>query len=410
VVRSIVAARSGEVPLGTERARLVRHTRAAGVAALPALMRALGSDHEIEAGWAYYLLGQLGGDRVVQRVSALLGEADVNDEVKARCLGLLSDLGAPVPADVSLHDPDGLLQRSVRELLDGLDRPSEVREAVDLILLQVPVAELASFAAEVMRHGGRRAAPLLGELAERPGLDAPLRERLAALAREAAASRHRRRVSEALDRGLAYLEAGRPRAARRRLERYVATMPACAEGRSALGVCLLQLDENEAALRQFQEAARLEPDEALHHWNLAAAAKQVERLGGAYLALRDYLGRSDDNERAAERREEARGFVKAYERMLREAHPGVTLTDYLRGEEMFARAYAALTEGRDAEAVDGFRAVLELVPRHYPSWSNLGAALLALGERDEARRCLERALQLNPDYAVARKNLALLDA
>src|SRR5690349_23609585 len=38
---------------------------------------------------------------------------------------------------------------------------------------------------------------------------------------------------------------------------------------------------------------------------------------------------------------------------------------------LFARAYAALSEGRHAEAANGFEDVLALVPRHYPSWGNL---------------------------------------
>jgi tetratricopeptide (TPR) repeat protein len=86
----------------------------------------------------------------------------------------------------------------------------------------------------------------------------------------------------------------------------------------------------------------------------------------------------------------------------------VPLRDVLRGEELFARAYAALSEGRHAEAATGFEDVLALVPRHYPSWGNLGAAYLALERVTEARRCLERALELNPEYAIARHNLQLL--
>jgi tetratricopeptide (TPR) repeat protein len=96
--------------------------------------------------------------------------------------------------------------------------------------------------------------------------------------------------------------------------------------------------------------------------------------------------------------------------MLRESHQGIPLSDVLRGEELFARAFAALSEGRAADAQRGFEEVLELVPRHYPSWGNLGAAYLALQRHQEARRCLERALELNPDYTVARHNLELLSS
>ncbi|MGZ3443039.1 MAG: tetratricopeptide repeat protein, partial [Polyangia bacterium] len=247
-------------------------------------------------------------------------------------------------------------------------------------------------------------------LSARGGLTDDTVQALDALYREATATAADRAALEALERGLEYLEAGRPRAARRRLERFVQRQPDNPEGRSALGVCLLELDEIDAAIDQLSEAIRLEPGQALHRWNLASAAKQADRMGGCYLALRDYLALPDDAEGAGERRDEAKSFVRAYERMLRGNHPGVPLRDVLRGEELFARAYAALSEGRNVEAAQGFENVLALVPRHYPSWGNLGAAYLALQRTSEAERCLERALELNPDYTIAKHNLLLIQA
>jgi tetratricopeptide (TPR) repeat protein len=408
IVDSLQRANEGEVPSGAERRRLVRRVRSAGNSAIPALARALASTCEPEASWAYYLLARLGGERVVARLCALLIDPEVADEVKARALGLLSDLDAPVPGEVSLRDPEALLARSVRDLIGSLGSDEEVGQAVQLIVEQVPDAEVPAFAAEVLRHGGRRAAPLLEALAGRRDVSEETARAVAEINRHAARPVDRSLV--ALERGLSYLEAGRPRAARKRLERFLAAHPECAEGHSALGVCLLELNEGEPAMAHLREAARLAPEESLHRWNLAAAAKQADRMGGAYLALREYLDLADDGEGARERRSEARGFVRAYERMLRESHPGVPLSDVLRGEELFARAFAALSEGRADEAQRGFEQVLDLVPRHYPSWGNLGAAFLALDRKADALRCLERALELNPDYAVARRNLELINS
>jgi tetratricopeptide (TPR) repeat protein len=402
---SLKRAAQGDSPGKPERRRLLRRLKSAGNSAVPSLVRALTSSSDGEAEWAYYLLLRLGGDRVVQRLHHLLLDTDVTDEAKARALGLLSDLEAPVPAQVPLNDPEALLQRSVRDLIGSLDDDQELAQVVELIVHQVPEAEVPAFAREVMRHGGKRARMLLEALAARRELTAETRRALHDVARQSVPPSE----LSALERGLAYLEAGRPRAARRRLERFVHANADHAEGQSALGVCLLELHEVDRALIHLEWAARLQPHEALHRWNLAAAAKQAERMGGAYLALREYLALPDDAEGAGERQKEARSFVRAYERMLRESHQGTPLSDVLRGEELFARAYAALSEGRAADAQRGFEEVLELVPRHYPSWGNLGAAYLALEKREEALRCLRRALELNPDYTVARQNLALLE-
>lgn len=409
VVASLQLARNGDVPSGADRARLVRRARAAGPAVVPKLIAALTARDESEAGWAYHLLSRVGGPRVVRALESLLaGEA--NDAVKARALGLLSDLQAPLPVNVQLRDPEALLGRSVRDLLDGLNSAGEIDQAVALIVDQVPEPEVPAFVAELVRHGGKKAARVIEVLRTRGGLADDTVQALDALHREATATAADRAALEALERGLEYLEAGRPRAARRRLERFVQHQPDNAEGRSALGVCLLELDEIDAAIDQLTEAIRLEPGQALHRWNLASAAKQADRMGGCYLALRDYMSLPDDADGAAERRDEAKNFVRAYERMLRGNHPGVPLRDVLRGEELFARAYAALSEGRHAEAANGFENVLALVPRHYPSWGNLGAAYLALDRTAEAQRCLERALELNPDYTIAKHNLLLIQA
>jgi tetratricopeptide (TPR) repeat protein len=406
VLASLKRASEGNVPSGIERKRLLKRLQAAGNSAVPSLVRALASTVAAEAEWAGWLLARLGGERVVSRVHRLLEDTGVTDEAKARALALLSDLDAPVPGQVPLKDPEALLSRSVRDLLSTLDNEEEMTQATELIARQVPDAEVPAFAAEVMRHGGRRARWLVETLAARADLSAETRRELAALLRQRPAERAALSV---LERGLAYLEAGKPRAARPRLQRFVLGHPDHAEGQSALGVCLLELDQVEAAIEHLQTAARLEPGEALHRWNLAAAAKQAERMGGAYLALREYLTLADAGDGSGERSKEARSFVRAYERMLRETHQGIPLNDVLRGEELFARAYAALSEGRAADAQRGFEEVLALVPRHYPSWGNLGAAYLAMEQRDEALRCLKRALELNPDYAVARQNLALIE-
>src|SRR5262249_58026361 len=67
-------------------------------------------------------------------------------------------------------------------------------------------------------------------------------------------------------------------------------------------------------------------------------------------------------------------------------HPAADAEDIARGEEIFDRAYRHLVAGRFDDAATGFEAVVKLVPSHYASWGNLGAAYARLGRLPPAQR------------------------
>jgi Flp pilus assembly protein TadD len=209
--------------------------------------------------------------------------------------------------------------------------------------------------------------------------------------------------------GFELLERGDLAGARVELERLVRDRPDDREALSYLGVCLLQLGEPEEALDHLEHVCALEPDEGLHHWNVAAAAKAADRMTRGYLALERYLELPDGYAGHGARRREARRFLRSYEKVIADMHPGVAIGDVLEGEQLFIRAFEAMSARRFDEAAVGFRRIVVLLPHHYPSWGNLGAAELALGRTDEAARCLRRALELKPDYQLARENLELID-
>ncbi|MCS6914282.1 MAG: tetratricopeptide repeat protein [Myxococcales bacterium] len=407
VVHSLRAAAEGRFPEPAERRRLVRRARQAGAAVLPSLLRALSSASEGEAAWAMYLLRRLGNPRVVSRLRALLAAPQVDDRAKARALGLLADLKVPPPQQVVLRDPEALLETSVHELISCLGSRLELRQAVELVLEHVPAAEIAAFVREVIGYGGEAAWPLLEALLRDPRTPRAALAELQALAQGLPRSRGGR-DAQALNQALASLRAGKLRRARRQLESLRSLRPHDPEVASALGVCLLELGLPGEAMVHLQHAAELEPGEALHLWNLSSAARSADRLGACYRWLQAYLQADDHEVGAAERRREAQAFCQAYEAMLMEAYPDVPLERVLAGEELFAHAYAALSAARYEEATWRFREVISLLPRHYPSWGNLGAAYLAMDRTEEALHCLTRALELNPNYTIARENLALL--
>lgn len=66
--------------------------------------------------------------------------------------------------------------------------------------------------------------------------------------------------------------------------------------------------------------------------------------------------------------------------------------------------------GRAAEAVPLLERLTDEHPEHVAGWNNLGVARAAAGRFEEARAALLRALELDPDDAQARANLADLEA
>jgi len=69
---------------------------------------------------------------------------------------------------------------------------------------------------------------------------------------------------------------------------------------------------------------------------------------------------------------------------------------------------ALLKLKRPEDAVAPLSEAVRLLPKKATPLVNLGLALMRSGKRDEARTALEKALALDPQNAVAKKNLAAL--
>lgn len=431
---SVRQAALGQAPRGAERMKILRRLQKSGPAVLPLLLRALSGDSEPAAAWAQALLGDKAltalRPQIIRRLDALLSDRRPSDRAKARALALQADLAVPLSTDIVLKDPEAMLRESVHELLAGLQSDGEVSEAVELILTQVPRAELLGFVDEVVRHGGPAAQPLLSALISDPRTPRELAPMLIAFTRPAVLSDHpmtaamptatagtpgpgrqpRRGsadlVGAQLERALTLLGEGRLSEAHRRLVGLARAHGDRPEVQSALGLCCLRLERPDEALAPLGRAAELEPGVAVHHFNLATAEGLAEQPGSCHRSLVRYLAGTDVAPGADRRQAAARAQIASYERSAAARYPGLPLDEVLQAEDGFEVSYRALREGRADDAIAGFRAVLARVPRHVPSWGNLGLAYQAAGRPREATRCWRRALQLDPGYALAREQLA----
>jgi len=76
-------------------------------------------------------------------------------------------------------------------------------------------------------------------------------------------------------------------------------------------------------------------------------------------------------------------------------------------ENAFKRAINHLDRNDFDQAARAFRSVLRLDFEHYKALTGLGRCLAELGMQEEARKCFQKALEINPEYTQARVNLEL---
>ncbi len=185
----------------------------------------------------------------------------------------------------------------------------------------------------------------------------------------------------------------------------LAKNPACSMAHNNLGGVLGGKGQIDAAIRQFQEAVRLEPDNAEACNSLGIALGQK---GQTDAAIRQF-------EAAVRLRP---GFADAHDNLgVALAAKGQTdeaigqYLESLRLEPNNAEAHnnlgAALgRKGQIDEAIRQYQEALRLKPDAAEAHANLGVALAAKGQTDEAIRQFQEALRLKPDFAEARDDLA----
>ncbi len=151
--------------------------------------------------------------------------------------------------------------------------------------------------------------------------------------------------------------------------------PTYAEAYNNLGSALFKSGRPQEAVREYQQAVWLRPRFTEARLNLANALATLSRLSEAETQYREVVAMEPDN-------------INARNNL------GIVLAE----------------DNQFVEAVVQYEQAL-LVTFNAPEvHNNLGSALLHLQRRAEARKEFAIAVQLKPDYAKARENLARLDA
>ena len=180
------------------------------------------------------------------------------------------------------------------------------------------------------------------------------------------------------------------------------------EAQYYLGIALAMLQDLEGSCQALSKALEVEPQNAGAWYNRGLSHRLLLRTGEA---LRDVerAVELEQNPQSREIYEEERAFLrKIVEGQLARRGPDYTLDQLIEEQQTFWRGVHLMEAEKWVEAEAAFRRVVEAGNVPPQPWGNLGACLIMQERYDEAEEALKKALEIEPDYAIARQNLAML--
>lgn len=202
-----------------------------------------------------------------------------------------------------------------------------------------------------------------------------------------------------VDQALALSERGRTRDAAGTLQDLAQKHPKNHTVHFGLGVVAVQEENYEEALKHFDRAVSIFPYFTAAYFNKATTQFKLGDYIGAIRSLQETISSGGDKDVM----KMARDRLSDLELTIRRDR-GLNLEDYLRAADLFEKAFSSMQKRQWKEAFKLFYEVIEIDPGHVQSWGNLGLVHAAMGEKEKALSCLDRALELDPRYEPARMN------
>lgn len=177
--------------------------------------------------------------------------------------------------------------------------------------------------------------------------------------------------------------------------RVLAGTPGDPDALHMLGVALAQSGRPAEAVPLIRAALESYPDRGMVHFNLGNALSAIKRHHEALAVYQRAARLAADRPEVHEAACRSALQVERHADALASADRALALRPD-RGYTLFNRASALIGLERFAEALDCCDRAMRLIPEHWGAQLRRGVALAKLGRLDEAEPCLVRAAQLNP--------------
>ena len=206
--------------------------------------------------------------------------------------------------------------------------------------------------------------------------------------------------------GAALAKKGQIDEAIRQLQEALRLQPHFAPACNNLANALLLKGQIDEAIGQYQEAIRLNPDHAEAYYNLGTALLLKGQTDEAIRQFQEVLRLKPDHAEAHYNLGNVLGSKGQTDEAIRQFQEAIRLKpDHPLAHYNLGNAF--LLKGQMDEAIRQYLEALRLNPNHAEAHYNLGTALGSKGQTDEAITQYQEAIRLNPGNADAHYNLGL---
>ncbi len=184
--------------------------------------------------------------------------------------------------------------------------------------------------------------------------------------------------------------------------------PQRADVLAQLGTAQAMLQNFPQSYEAFTEALALEPKNAELWYNRSTASRFVSRFGQALQDIERAIELNTRSELAEKFDKELQFGRKMAEESRKLRGPHFTLDQLVEQENLFQQGLTLMEAERWQEAGQAFQASIAMSDCLPQPWGNLGICLMMQARYDEAEAALKRALEIDPQYTLAKNNLAAL--
>ncbi|MCO6451916.1 MAG: tetratricopeptide repeat protein [Caldilineales bacterium] len=175
-----------------------------------------------------------------------------------------------------------------------------------------------------------------------------------------------------------------------------------------LAAALTVLKRFDEAYEVMSEAVTLEPHNPILWHNKGLVAGYTSQTGQALRDSEKALALNPPQHQRAEVQERVTFMQEIVQQELALRGPDFTIEQLIEQQSEMRQAMDDMEADRWPEAEQRYRKVIAMADCLPQPWGNLGIALMMQRRFDEAEAAFNRALEVDPDYNLAKRNLKML--